>query len=47
MLRCPVCGSKRVFMDLGGYIGTRYRCKDCGYRGALVIEEEDEERRED
>ncbi len=38
MLHCPACGSTTVFMIAGGYTGTRYGCKDCGYCGPLVVE---------
>lgn len=43
-LRCPNCGGKRlVFLSMtnGTAIGStdqRYLCKDCGYRGSLVID---------
>ncbi|MHC1627090.1 MAG: hypothetical protein ACXQTG_05015 [Methanoculleaceae archaeon] len=47
MLRCPVCGSRRIYLDIGGYAGMRYRCKDCGYCGALIIEEDDDVPHED
>jgi hypothetical protein len=38
MLHCPVCNSTDVWPVTGGYIGFLYRCKRCGYRGALVVE---------
>lgn len=46
MLHCPVCNSTEVWAITGGYTGRIYQCKRCGYRGALVIEynEEGEER---
>ncbi|HDR72406.1 MAG TPA: hypothetical protein ENN85_00575 [Methanoculleus sp.] len=34
---CPQCGSSEVFYESGLYGGRMYRCKQCGYRGALVI----------
>ncbi len=37
-LLCPVCSSSNVTYYLGGQIGYMYQCKDCGYIGALVIE---------
>ena len=37
-LRCPVCGSPEIYEKAGGYMGSLYRCKQCGYSGALVIE---------
>jgi len=43
MLRCPVCGSKEVYQIVGGYIGQIYRCKNCRYRGSLVVETDEEE----
>jgi len=43
MLCCPKCRSIEVYEDLGGYTGTIYRCKKCGYRGALILEVDEEE----
>ena len=37
--RCPSCRSTDVTLDTGGHTG-KWMCKRCGYRGALVIEEE-------
>lgn len=36
-IRCPTCGSLRVEPELAFIAGARYFCKDCGFRGALVI----------
>lgn len=45
MLCCPSCGSTAVYIIAGGYIGQLYRCKDCGYVGALILEcDEDKEK---
>ena len=41
MLCCPRCRSIEVYEEIGGYAGTMYRCKKCGYRGALVLEVEE------
>ena len=38
MLCCPRCGSIEVYEEIGGYAGTMYRCKKCGYRGAFILE---------
>ncbi len=44
-LKCPECGSKRViFLSTtdGTAVGStdqRYLCKDCGYRGSLILED--------
>jgi hypothetical protein len=35
---CPVCASTDIYFELGGYAGKIYRCKNCDYRGALVVE---------
>jgi len=43
-LYCPVCGSTDIWAATGGYTGCIYQCKHCGYRGALVVEYDDEER---
>ncbi|MDD1661656.1 MAG: hypothetical protein LUQ49_04245 [Methanomicrobiales archaeon] len=42
MLCCPRCGGSGIFLETGGYTGTIYRCKKCGYRGAFIVEIEDE-----
>jgi predicted RNA-binding Zn-ribbon protein involved in translation (DUF1610 family) len=34
---CPQCGSYRLVAHLGFMDGARYRCKDCGFVGALVV----------
>lgn len=44
-LRCPKCGSRRViFLSTtdGTAVGStdqRYLCKDCGYRGSLILDD--------
>ncbi len=38
VLICPVCNSSNVTYYLGGELGYQYRCNDCGYIGALVLE---------
>ncbi len=54
MLACPVCRSRDIYAVAGGYLGSVYRCKRCGYWGPLVLEydtdegvppDQDEERR--
>lgn len=45
MLCCPRCGGTGIFLETGGYTGTIYRCKRCGYRGAFILEIEDEKGR--
>jgi ribosomal protein L37AE/L43A len=42
MLCCPRCGSTEVYVETGGYTGNIYHCKKCGYRGALVLEVEED-----
>jgi len=34
---CPVCGSPDLYYEAGGVEGM-YRCKNCGYIGAFVID---------
>ncbi len=46
MYRCPICGSCEIYPVAGGYIGPVYLCKNCGYRGSLVLEAEDEPERD-
>jgi uncharacterized protein YbaR (Trm112 family) len=38
MFYCPVCKSQEIYAVAGGYIGQVFLCKDCGYRGSLVLE---------
>ena len=37
ILVCPVCKSREVELDAGGYTG-KYFCKNCGYVGSYVLE---------
>jgi len=41
-LHCPLCGSTSVTYRTGGYGGMIYRCKECGYTGAFVVEVDEE-----
>lgn len=38
MLHCPRCRSTDIFAEVGGYMGSMYHCKRCGYQGAFVVE---------
>ena len=38
--RCPKCGSVDVTLYMGAKLGILYQCKNCGYRGPLVVEED-------
>lgn len=40
---CPVCKSKRIKLGAGSVSG-QYECEDCGYVGALIIEQDIERR---
>jgi uncharacterized metal-binding protein (TIGR02443 family) len=40
---CPKCKSLDIFLWLGGNAGIIYECKNCGYRGPVVLEKEEEE----
>ncbi len=46
MLCCPRCGSLEIYVETGGYTGNIYHCKKCGYRGAFILEIEEEKGRE-
>ncbi len=35
---CPECGSADISLYMGGSLGMQYRCKTCGYTGALIVE---------
>jgi len=37
--KCPRCGSEDIFLFIGGQTG-QYKCKNCGYIGPLIIEED-------
>ena len=37
--RCPECRSAELELYMGGQFG-KYRCKSCGYIGALVLEQD-------
>ncbi len=37
VLLCPHC-LKSNLKVVGGFMGTQYLCKDCGYQGALILE---------
>jgi phage-related protein len=39
---CPVCGSADLYYEAGGYTGKIYRCKNCDYMGALIVEADGE-----
>lgn len=39
---CPVCGNGDLYYEVGGYAGTVYHCKECGYVGAFIIEANEE-----
>lgn len=45
ILVCPVCKSRDVELDTGGYTG-KYYCKNCGYVGSYVLEMTEGEYRE-
>jgi C4-type Zn-finger protein len=47
MLRCPSCGSCEIYPVAGGYLGSVYLCKECGYRGSLVLEVDEDEPEQD
>lgn len=38
VLVCPVCNSTDVVYYIGGELGYQYRCKNCGYTGAFILE---------
>ena len=38
--KCPKCGSTNITLWMGAALGIIYECKDCGYRGPLIIEED-------
>ncbi len=40
MLICPRCGSNKVEVVLP-HIGSTYECKECGYRGPMIMGDEE------
>ncbi|HON81343.1 MAG TPA: transposase [Methanoregulaceae archaeon] len=38
MFQCPACGSREIYRVAGGCMGELYRCKECGYFGAFIVE---------
>ena len=40
VLRCPKCWGTNIFYETAMITGRKYRCGDCGYMGALVVEED-------
>ena len=38
--KCPECGSRQVALWAGGRLGIVYICRECHYRGPLVVEED-------
>ena len=39
-VRCPACGSIRIYLWMGANLGMIYKCNECGYTGPVVIEED-------
>jgi len=37
--KCPRCGSEDIGFETG-FVTGQYHCKDCGYVGPIVLEEE-------
>ncbi len=40
ILRCPQCRSTDVFTDVTMFSGALYTCKQCGYKGPFILEED-------
>jgi transposase-like protein len=39
MKKCPKCKSENITLHAAGHTG-QYLCKDCGYTGSLILEED-------
>ena len=39
---CPICGSPKLYYEVGGKIGFVYHCKNCGYVGSFIVEANEE-----
>ena len=46
VMKCPKCGSSNINPEAGFVTGYKYNCKDCGYSGSLIIEEDSEKSKE-
>lgn len=42
VLICPDCGSTSITYYMGLKTGLQYQCKDCGYVGSFIIEQDKE-----
>ncbi len=42
---CPQCGSREISLYMGGVTGVQYECKQCGYRGSIIIETDEFEQK--
>ncbi|MDW7774746.1 MAG: hypothetical protein SCH39_00220 [Methanosarcinales archaeon] len=42
ILICPNCGSTSITYYMGLKTGLQYQCKDCGYVGTFIIEQDKE-----
>lgn len=41
---CPECGSVDIQPYMGAVLGMQYKCKTCGYIGALIVERDVEKK---
>jgi transposase-like protein len=39
---CPICGSAKLYYEVGGKIGFVYHCKNCSYIGSFIVEANEE-----
>jgi len=39
---CPICGSAKLYYEVGGKIGFVYHCKNCGYIGSFIVDANEE-----
>jgi len=39
--KCPECESTDITLWAGATVGMIYYCQKCGYRGPLIIEEDE------
>ena len=37
--KCPKCKASKIMLHVGGLSGM-YECKECGYVGPIILEEE-------
>ncbi|MBS3816792.1 MAG: hypothetical protein KGY76_04425 [Candidatus Thermoplasmatota archaeon] len=40
VMKCPKCGSQKIYPEAAFITGFKYHCQECDYVGPFVIEED-------